>query len=144
MIRKLFSWLIFAFRTPSAFYDDWRAYLVNVLGHAGCVGLAPGLLAAIAAPAIMAPLNLPAWPVIASAAALTFLLYGLWEGAQFVYMRAYASDCIEDQAFVMLGHAIGAAFGLGFIGTGLALLCIFALFAGSGAVFRAEHDTFTF
>lgn len=123
-----FDWLIFAFRTPSAFYEDPIRYRKNVIGHTWLVGALPAALAQLLAHL----LDLDPLPVQAATLAVCGALYGLWELAQYRFARAEASDCIADWAFVMHGHLVAATLSL-------PLLVLWAANLQAGVLFRKHH-----
>lgn len=143
MIRKALKWIVFAFNTPSAFADSWRDWLINQAGHTLGVGALPGFLIATYAPVLAVlthdhlGLSIAALTFQVAGVALTAALYGLWEFGQYRLRGARASDCIADWAFVMLGHFTAAT-----LNPILAVILI--AFLASGALSRAQDDTFYF
>jgi hypothetical protein len=109
-IRKAFELLVYAYRTPSAFYDNPKAFFWNQTGHFVAIGVLSGFLG---------------FPFIALTA------YALWEGLQYQFQRATASDCLDDIAFVTCGAAFGVTLHAGFVIVGV-------LFLLTGTVWRME------
>lgn len=82
------TYLRYLFDTPSAFWDDWRAYARNVILHALLVGLV----------AVAADFIVPGYGFIAGG-----LFYAAWELAQWRLRSAAPDDCLEDWGFVQIG-----------------------------------------
>lgn len=115
MIRRMLTYLKHLFDTPSAFYDDWKAYTRNVVLHSAAVGL------------LMVPLEaLPYGFFIAGAA------YAAWELGQYLLRKAPRADCFEDWAFVNCG-----AYAWSTQDWRVALIAL--AFLISGAMWRADN-----
>lgn len=72
------------FATPSAFLNDWRAFALNQIGHAGAIGFLPVMV-------------FGAWGL------LILPIYAMWEAGQMIWHDADEEDCLRDMAFVTAG-----------------------------------------
>ena len=106
--------LAYLWQTPSAFYDDWRKYARNQLGHALVVGILPGFF-------------------LGHFAGFGLALYAVWEITQWQFRRALASDCVEDWAFVACGAAFGVTGSVWF-------LVVMMAFLAAGVLWRVEQS----
>lgn len=142
-MRNPFTWILYAFNTPSAFPSDWKAWLTNQVGHLSIVGALPALLGAYYAQTLvilLADHGGPVWPAVAAQwmiLVLVALLYALWEWAQYHWKGASDADCLADWSFVMLGHLVAAT-----LNPVLAVILVTLL--ASGARSRARQETFYF
>lgn len=139
------AFLIFAFRTPSAFYDAPWKYARNVIGHTAAVGALPAFLLAWQAGTIsgfatvILEQEISRAQILAAGFVLVGILYGLWERAQHYYFRAGPADCAEDWAFVMQGQLIAIVFCLDLAAIGLPLLALWLARLAAGVLLRKTH-----
>lgn len=108
------AYVVWLFKTPSAFWGDWVGYARNQSLHALALGFAPAAVFGIYA--------LP----------FQVVFYICWELGQWHWHGGETSDCLEDVAFVLGAAAIA-------ISGQWHLLFILALFLLSGIALRRER-----